>query len=146
MSDFFTSLLLVTLLSVFFKGALLKGEDSPLFPPLKFLLSLITIVIVISPILSFLQKKDLGFTLSSLETEIFTQVQAEEKILKETEAQIRSSVQKTFPQTAVTVTLLSDDTGIPTHLEISCEEEMKERIISFLEKNYNIPVKIKIEE
>ena len=84
MEQFFTFLLISSLLSPLLKAMLPKGEASPLFPPLKFLLSLITLLVILSPLFSFLQKGEENFHFSFTGEESLVLSDANREILEKT--------------------------------------------------------------
>lgn len=126
------------------KSILPKGEDSPLYGPLRFLLSMILIFSVISPLLPILKKEN-----SLSETvEIFLQDTKTEDvnvlILKRFAATMHENVKKHFPESDAEFEIHTDKMKTPVMIRVSDKDpKTAQKIAEWIETNYGIESKTK---
>jgi len=132
--------ILCALLTMLSKIILPKGERSPLFGTVKFLISLVLILTVVSPLFRFVKGdwKDTPFPLS--ETEAKQEATTPEEIILEKSAQkMLESAQAAFPDASFTLKMKTDEALIPTGILVLCENEKTgKEIARFVEANYKI--------
>ena len=137
MREWFFPILITTVFSVLIPIILPKGEKSPLYPPLKLLLSLALTLSVLSPLISFCRdgvKND--FHTNSIQ---FTEEDGNAIILQKAEEDIKEAVTKAFPGEEILLELATNEENIPTGIRFTCQTvESGKRISDFLEKNFSL--------
>ena len=139
MKQWASTLILTAIFGMVAKVMLPRGEKSPLFGPIKLLVSLILIVVMFSPVYSLLQGK--------IQANFFSESVADEKaldpenLLLERVAKIMSEeVQKAFPHTTFSLEIYTDNNGVPTEIQVVCDPpDEGPRIADFLKAKYKIP-------
>jgi hypothetical protein len=142
------TLIFCTVLFSSLKAVFPKGEKSPLYSSLKFLLSLIVTLVLFSPILPLFGKNisiDGDFFQIS-ETEN-TADNAKEILLQKTKEQITDAAKKAFPDTEFSIEILSSGEKIPTGIILHCTDGEKGEVIrEFLQENFSILTTLKTKE
>lgn len=122
------------------KAILPDGAKSALYGPMKFLLSLVLLLTVLSPLVSLLSKSPISFSFPiTNSSDVDQNKEAENIILEKSTETITVSVQSAFPAANFSLNLQTDVNLIPTGILVYCEDlELGKRICSFLEQNYSI--------
>ena len=139
MKNWIYPILITCIFSILIRALLPRGEKSPFYHPLKFLISLILILSVSSPLFSLMEKTGQF----SFEVERFAETSDtavyEEKILAESLQSMEKAVRETFPEEEISLEIISDEHNIPTGIRLFCQCEEKGREISaFLQENFSL--------
>ncbi len=132
------TLILCSVVTMAIRILIPRGKKSPLYSPLKFLLSLVLIVAVFSPVFSFL-KKDFTSEITIPWDSFFSQVDTDsDRILLERCVQrMNEAVKHNFPETEFSLSVTANGDYIPTSIRVKCEDEKKaQEIALFLQANY----------
>lgn len=131
------TLFFLAFFSMLAKIVLPKGEKSPFYPPLKFLVSLMLIVTVFSPLfqLGELANTPLpSFDESRIDAEAISQ-----SILQKSAEGMQSAAESAFPATEFSLRVEADEAYVPTAIYVLSKDEAEGRKIAlFLQKNYEI--------
>ncbi len=140
MKNFCTNLILLSFSGIFIKLFLPKGERSPLYAPLKFILSLGIILCVFSPVFSLFQS---DFSLPDLTLSETDLPKGEELVLQKMEERMIESVKKAYPKEDFTLTILADENFIPERIRLLCNNESSAREIKdFIKLKYKLETEI----
>ncbi|MBR3836568.1 MAG: hypothetical protein IKJ74_00340 [Clostridia bacterium] len=132
--------ILCSLLTMLARILLPRGERSPLFGTVKFLISLLLIFTVASPVIRFVKGewKDAPLPLAEAASER-ADIAPEEIILEKSSQRILKSARDAFPDATFTLKILADEASIPTGIRVLCENEKTgKEIARFLEMNFKI--------
>ena len=143
MHDFLWLFFLCALFSYFLRLFLPEGSASPLFPPLNFLFSAVTLLVVFLFLFSFGENGAVGPLPSLEEIPTFDNSVHEEFITKKNEESIQLALEKTFPENQIKVFLILDENNVPSSIDVFCDEEISARITAFLYKNYGLNANVK---
>lgn len=145
MKEILIPLFLCSLTLPLVKTILPKGENSPLFPALRLLISLLVLVVSFSPLLSLFNREELPRKL--FEEKLPLSLENEEILLKKSQAAIEEAARNAFPETEFTVELYCNENKIPTGILLTCEDSTQcDRIRSFLEENFSLITTVKEKE
>ena len=130
MKEWIFPILITAILTVLIPIVLPNGEKSPLFPPLKLLLSLALTLSVFLPVVSFSKS---GIENPSLFSYTVSNENYEKILLEKAEADIASAVKSAFPEEEVSVEVVANEDFIPTGIRFVCQSrEQGEKISVFL--------------
>lgn len=139
MKEWFTALIQIGFLGIVARLILPSGEKSKLYPPLRFLLSLVLVVAVFSPIFSLFRGNTADFS-ALFEGLQKTDTESMEKLLLERSAEeMANRVRERFPEADFTLYIYTDEGSIPTQIEVKCEGENGKAIAAFLQETYALP-------
>ena len=131
------SLILLSLCARFAKNLFPCGERSPLYAPLRFLLSLSLAVVIFSPFMRFLQKGEVN-----VEPFAFTEtasIDGDKLVLEQMGKTMKKSVDTAFPDTQYKLEIYTEEGFVPSLVAVVCENQGEaEKIAAFIEKNYNL--------
>ncbi len=145
MKEFLIPLFLCSLTLPLVKIVLPKGENSPLFPALKLLISLLVLTVSFSPFLALLNRGELPKEI--FEEEVPLQSNTEEIILQKSKVAIEEATRAAFPETDFTIELYCNENKIPTGILLTCEDQARcGQIRTFLEENFSLITTVKGKE
>ncbi len=131
-------IIFISLCGKLLENFLPRGEKSPLFSPMRFLLSLCLIVVISSPLWKIHSQKDTSFSISfpwNTESKIDTNT----LILEQMGKTMKKSVDTAFPKIEYTLEICADETGLPELVKvIGTSREDGVRIADFIQKNYSL--------
>ena len=140
-------LILLSLFGMIIKGVLPKGERSGLFPPLKFLLALVLIVAVISPVFSLLRGKGPLSEISSLWEGSSETVEGDTLILNRLAQVMGEEVTRAFPESVFSFEIYTDENKVPVKIRVVSEDrEDARKIADFVKIKYGIETCIQTKE
>ncbi len=126
------------------KSLLPKGEDSPLYGPLRFLLAMILILSVFSPLLPIFKNKD---TLSEKVSVFLADVKTEDVnvlMLKRFAEKMHENIKEVFPKSEAEFEIHTDETKTPVFIKVTSKDpETSQKIAEWIERNYGIESKMK---
>lgn len=130
-------LILLSLCGKFAKNFLPKGEKSPLYAPLRFLLSLCLVIVIFTPFIKIMgNEKDLSATFKKQQE---TALDGDREILEQMGKTMKKSVDTAFPQCTYTLEIYADDAGLPDLIKVVCENPADgKQIADFIYKNYGL--------
>ena len=117
------------------KNFLPRSEKSPLFAPLRFLLSLSVIVALVSPLMNpgFGNKREkVSFEYDAPELDGYG------LILEKMGKSIKHSVDTAFPDCEYSLEIYTDDQGMPSVIYVIGGEERAAEIADFIGRNYGL--------
>ena len=138
MKEWALSVILLSLGGKLIKHFLPKGEKSPLFSPLRLLLSLCLIVAIVFPLQQLkapLQAKELSF-----EYESTNGISGNALILEKMGKTIKKSVDTAFPACEYSLEICADEGGIPQAIRVIGGGEQAFAISEFIHRNYGLKV------
>lgn len=130
------TVILLSLCGKLIKLFLPKGEKSPLFSPLRFLLSLSLIIALISPLIGWkgwFQGKAFPFEYETTEG-----IDSNRIILKRMGETIKKSVDTAFPQCEYSLEIYTDEQGLPQSIRVVGGGEKATEITEFIYRNYGL--------
>ena len=137
MNAWFSTLILLGFLGIVSRLLLPEGEKSKLYPPLSFLLSLLTVLTVFSPLFSI--KQEDGVDLSEfLESAEINSDEMERRLLERSVQRMYENTKVQFPTANFTLYVYTEEGSIPTEIAVSCDGTEGDAIAAFLENNYQI--------
>lgn len=133
-------LILISVFASIGKSLLPKGEKSPLYPPLRFLLSLALIVVFFSPLIRMIQnKEELTSGISSLLTEDTESTDGNTLVLKRFGATLGERIKREFPEAEFSLEIHTDENKVPTLIKVAGEDKViTEQIADFIQFNYGL--------
>ncbi|MBR2635203.1 MAG: hypothetical protein IKD31_06450 [Clostridia bacterium] len=137
MERFSYVLILYSVLSVLLRFFFPKEEKSPLYPPLQFLLSLLVLLSIFSPITSLFRNNP--FENLQLPEEITEEDSSHRRLLEKTLTRMQESAQRAFPEKEFHLTMTVSEGQIPLGITVHCKtEETGLAVAGFLEANYSL--------
>ncbi len=139
MKSWFYSLILLSFCALLFKAILPKGEKSPLYSSLRFLIATMLIAVSFSPILPIF-KKDFSITLPNIFQASENETDAiKSKILERFGEKINQTVLQNFPDAEYSLSIFADENEIPTKIEVKSDKKaLSEEIATFIKVNFLI--------
>ena len=114
-----------------------KGEQSPLFSPLKFLISLMLIITVFSPFFNF--ESMANTPLPSIDDSEINVEEVNQSILQKSANGMQKTAEAAFPSANFSLKIDANEEYVPTCIRVFSESESTgTEIARFLEKNYQI--------
>lgn len=144
MKDWFFSLILLSFCSVFIKAFLPKGEKSPLYSSLRFLLATMLVAISFSPIAPIF-RKNADWNLQNPFAKAYTSTEeTEEELLRRFGLALHEKVSEHFPEEEFSLTITTDENKIPEAIEVFCEKKKTaNEIAAFVTENFQIQASVK---
>jgi len=137
MKEWFYRLIVIGFFGVAVRLLLPAGEKSKLYPPLRFLISLLLITTIFLPCFQLLGQSGENFT-SFFENITSPNTDEIERLLLERSAkEMTREVQTKFPEAKFTLYIYTDENALPT--EIAVEGVEADRIADYIEVKYEIP-------
>ena len=130
------TIILLSLCGKLMKHFLPRGEKSPLFSPLRFLLSLSLIIAIAFPLLQWKEEsptKDFPFTFETTE-----ELDGNTLILEKMGKTIKKSVDTAFPKCEYTLEIFADGQGLPQEIHVIGGGEKATEISDFIYRNYGL--------
>lgn len=144
MKEWVLPILISGIASLFIRVILPKGEKSPLYPSLKFLISLGLTLSILSPLISF-SKKDPDSLLPQASVSAFASENGQETILSTCQKDMENAVRLVFPDEEVSLELKAGEDFVPIGIHLICEkEDAGQKIAAFLEKNFSLITTVEI--
>ena len=137
MNGWFSSLILLGFLGVIARLLLPDGEKSKLYPPLRFLISLLTLLAIFSPLIT---KKDGAWDLSFFEVVETTPDEMERLLLERSTETMYKAAKEVFPESEFTLYVYTKEGSIPTELAVSCEGDEEDALVDFFRERYPLKV------
>ena len=125
-------IILLSLCGKLIKNFLPRGEKSPLYAPLRFLLSISLILVVIFPLTSPFKRETFNLKLEPL-----ADINSGEIILEKMQSTIKRSVDTAFPKEEYSLEIQTDEKGIP-NLILVTGGERADSIADFISRNYGL--------
>ncbi len=136
MANWAYSVILIAVTVTLCKIILPKGEKSPLYAPIRFLLALILCIAVFSPLAGLL-RGDFHFPMPIQEETI--SANTEQVILEKSEENIRCKLQNIFPNTEFDITLIGNENYLAERVELRChDDEEAQRIADYIKIIYQM--------
>lgn len=116
-----------------------RGERSPLFSPLRLLLSLSLILVLFSPWIRLLSSdQDLSHALDSFFCEQ-EQIDSDKLILEQMGKTMKKSVDTAFPDTEYSLEIYTDETNVPILVKVTgLDVTQGQKIADFIQLNYGL--------
>ncbi len=144
MKEWILPIFFSALASLLLRLILPEGEKAPLYPPLKFLLSLMLTLSVLSPILSVAMKGESGISLPDLELQ--EEGGLEEAILEKSRRDMEEALRQAFPESAARIELEHNEAYIPTGIRVYCNKaETGQKMALFLRENFSLVTRVILE-
>ena len=136
MADWAYSIIIVTVTVTLCKIILPKGEKSPLYAPIRFLLALILCITVFSPLVRLLGG-DFHFKLPAQEETVSANTQ--QIILEKSEEDMKRHLQSVFPDTEFDITLVGNENYLAERVELCCHnDDNAQRIADYIKIIYQM--------
>ncbi len=139
MKGFMWGLILLSFGGKLLEHFLPRGDKSPLFPPLRFLLSLCFIFLLFSPWIQWI-KSDTK-TIKGLD-ELFSsaiEIDGNQIILEQMGKTMKQSVKTAFPHYDFSLEIYTNEENVPVLVKVVGNDPVTgEKIAEFIEKNYNL--------
>ncbi len=144
MKSWATTLIFLTVFGILAKSILPKGEKSRLYAPFRFLLSLLLIVTVFSPLVPiFKGQGDLSKDISRF----FSETEGENVdvfLLKRFASVMDEKAKATFPDADFSFEIHTDENKTPVLIKVVSEDKEKgQEIADWIRLNYKIETKVK---
>ncbi len=126
------------------KALLPKGEESPLYGPLRFIIAMVLILSVFSPLLPIFKEENLlsekmNVFLSDIKTE-----DTEVYLLKRFAAKMHDTIKEIFPESEAEFEIHTDETKTPVLIKVKSKDpDISQRIADWIKTNYGIECKAK---
>lgn len=138
MKEWFYTLICIGFFGIAPRLLLPGGEKSKLYPPLRFLISLLLVLTVFTPLFKIKTENADGVAsffeaLSSPNTE-----EMERSLLERSAKEMMREAQAAFPEADFTLYIYTDEYSIPTEISIECADGDGDKIAHFLEEKYGI--------
>ncbi len=139
MKEWFYTLICIGFFGIVGRLLLPAGEKSKLYPPLRFLISLLLVLAVFSPFFKMKGENSSNFAsyfalLSSPDTK-----EVERILLERSAKEMTREAKLVFPEAEFTLYIYTDENSIPTEIAVECADGDGGRIADFLEVKYGIP-------
>lgn len=141
MKEYFFTLILIAFLGVLGRLLLPGGEKDPLYPPLRFLLSLILLLAIFLPVFRSLTESDGKLPPLS---DIFSKAEPEEVerlLLERSAEQMAKKVKEAFPEADFTLMIYTEKGSIPSEIAVESNTNAAE-IALFLQEAYGLPARV----
>lgn len=141
MKEWFYTLIFIGFLGIAVRLLLPAGEKSKLYPPLRFLLSLLLMLTILSPIFRITKQNDFSFTSYFEDLASPDADKIEHLLLERSAKEMSRDILAEFPEASFTLYIYTDKNSVPTEISVSCQNFDACRIADYLETKYGIPSK-----
>lgn len=139
MKDWFYTLIIIGFFGIAARLLLPSGEKSKLYPPLRFLVSLLLILAIFSPVFQITGENE--FLLSAFFEELSSpdSDEVERLLLERSAKEMVREAKLHFPEASFTLYIYTDKYSVPTKISVECSDGNGGKIADFLEVKYSIP-------
>ena len=131
-------LIILALFGKLAKNLLPKGEKSPLYSPLRFLLSLSLIIVLFSPWIPLLKGERELMEFPSISAEEVEE-SGEILVLKRLGSTLGENVQSAFPDAKFSLEIHTDENKVPVLVKVVSEERNTAiQIAAYIKTNYDL--------
>ncbi len=131
-------IILLSLCGRLMKSFLPRGEKSPLFAPLRFLLSLCLIAILFSPFFKFMGGKAKTDKTIDFKIDEAYSIDGDALVLEQMGKTIKRSVDTAFPHHEFTLEIYTDQQGLPNLIKVVGGGQDGSEIADFIQRNYGL--------
>jgi ribosomal protein S17E len=144
MKSWFFSLILLSFSSVVIKAILPKGEKSPLFSALRFLIATMLIAVSFSPIMPLFGTEANFEIPNPFSQTMNAEKEAQESILARFGETLNKTILNEFPNEEFTLSVYTDENKIPEAIEVTCKnKKTANEIASYITAEFQIQASAK---
>ena len=144
MKSWVVTLIVLCVFKTVSKLLLQKGEDSPLYGPLRFLIAMILILSIIAPLFPMLKNENILSEKITLFSEDIKTEDVNVLLLKRFAEKMHEKVKENFPESEAEFEIHTDEAKTPVLIKVkSKNNETSQKIAQWIETNYGIESKMK---